>query len=59
MLNKNLNYGILGLFVIAMLGAAISATIMLSGGGGSHDRYVVLFENVADIKFGTQVRYEG
>ena len=59
MLNKNLNYGFLGLFVIAMLASVIGATIMLSGGGGSHDRYVVLFENVADIKFGTQVRYEG
>lgn len=59
MLNKNLNYSLLGLFVIAMLATAIGATIMLSGRGGSHDRYVVLFENVADIKYGTQVRYEG
>ena len=59
MLNKNLNYGLLGLFVIAMLATVVGATIVLSGRGGSHDRYVVLFENVADIKFGTQVRYEG
>ncbi|MBT5047204.1 MAG: MCE family protein [Rhodospirillaceae bacterium] len=59
MLNKNMNYGLLGLFVITMIAIAIGATIILSGRGGSYDRYVVLFENVADIKFGTQVRYEG
>lgn len=59
MLNKNMNYGILGVFVIGMLAIAIGSTIVLSGRGGSHDRYVVLFDNVADIKFGTQVRYEG
>lgn len=59
MLNKNMNYGILGLFVIAMLASVVGATLVLSGRSGSHDRYVVLFENVADIKFGTQVRYEG
>jgi phospholipid/cholesterol/gamma-HCH transport system substrate-binding protein len=59
MLNKNLNYAILGLFVVAMMAIAIAATVALSGRGGSHDRYAVLFENVADIKYGTQVRYEG
>ncbi len=59
MKNKNLNYAALGLFVIAMIAAAIGATVALSGHGGSHDTYAALFDNVADVKFGTQVRYEG
>ncbi len=57
--NSKLNYTIVGVFVIAMLVTAVAAAVMLSGRGGSHDRYVVLFDNVADVKFGTQVRYEG
>ena len=59
MQNKNLNYAALGLFVIAMIAAAIGATVALSGHSGSHDIYTALFDNVADVKFGTQVRYEG
>ena len=59
MQNKNLNYAALGLFVIAMIAAAVGATIALSGPTGSHDRYTALLGNVADVKFGTQVRYEG
>ena len=59
MQNKNLNYAALGLFVIGMIAAAVGATVVLSGPTGSHDRYTALFGNVADVKFGTQVRYEG
>jgi len=59
MQNKKLNYAALGLFVIAMIAAAVGATVVLSGRGGSHDTYAALFDNVADVKFGTQVRYEG
>jgi len=59
MRNSNLNYTIVGLFVLAMLGAVVASAVMLSGRGGSHDRYTVLFDNVADVKYGTQVRYEG
>lgn len=59
MQNSKLNYTIVGVFVIAMLAAAIGAAVVLSGRGGSHDRYVVRFDNIADVKFGTLVRYEG
>lgn len=59
MQNKNLNYAALGLFVIAMIAAAIGATVSLSGHSGARDGYTALFNNVADVKFGTQVRYEG
>jgi phospholipid/cholesterol/gamma-HCH transport system substrate-binding protein len=59
MKNKNLNYAALGLFVIAMIAAAVGATVALSGHSGPHDIYATQFDNVADVKFGTQVRYEG
>jgi len=59
MQNKSLNYAALGLFVIAMIAAAIGATVALSGHTGSRETYTTLFDNVADVKFGTQVRYEG
>ncbi|MEE8332350.1 MAG: MlaD family protein [Alphaproteobacteria bacterium] len=59
MQNSKLNYTIVGVFVIAMLATAISAAIALSGRGGSYDSYVVRFDNIADVKFGTLVRYEG
>ncbi|MDA1324282.1 MAG: MlaD family protein [Proteobacteria bacterium] len=59
MQNKSLNYAALGLFVIAMIAAAIGATVALSGHTGPREIYTALFNNVADVKFGTQVRYEG
>jgi hypothetical protein len=59
MRRHNLNYVIVGLFVSAMLAAAIVAIALLTGQTGATDRYFVVLENVADLKFGTQVRYEG
>ena len=59
MRHQGLNYAAVGGFVIAMLVAALGAAITLTGGVGSHDRYGVVFDNVADVRFGTQVRYEG
>lgn len=59
MQNSRLNYTIVGVFVIAMAAAAVGAAVVLSGRGGSYDRYVVRFDNIADVKFGTLVRYEG
>ncbi|HMA15855.1 MAG TPA: MlaD family protein [Kiloniellaceae bacterium] len=59
MRHQNLNYAVVGVFVLAMLAAALAAAVMLSGGAGARDRYVIVFDNVADVKFGTQVRYEG
>jgi phospholipid/cholesterol/gamma-HCH transport system substrate-binding protein len=59
MKNRKLNYAALGLFVTAMIGAAVGMTVALSGHAGTHDSYTALFGNVADVKFGTQVRYEG
>ncbi len=59
MRRHNLNYVIVGLFVSAMLAAAIVAIALLTGQTGATDRYFVVLANVADLKFGTQVRYEG
>ena len=59
MRRHNLNYVIVGLFVSAMLAAAIVAISLLTGQTGATDRYFVVLANVADLKFGTQVRYEG
>ncbi|MHA1599816.1 MAG: MlaD family protein [Alphaproteobacteria bacterium] len=42
-----------------MLAASVIWLVLLSGRTGPRDSYVLIFENVADVKFGTQVRYEG
>ena len=55
----NLNYPAVGAFVLAMLAAAIIGGAMLTGGSGPSDDYHVMLDNVADIRFGTVVRYEG
>ncbi len=59
MRDRNINYVIVGLFVVAMTVAAIAGLAALGGRTESRDVYVVVLDNVADLKFGTQVRYEG
>lgn len=59
MRHESLNYAVVGAFVLAMLAAGVGAALLLTGGAGARDRYSVVFDNVADVKFGTQVRYEG
>jgi phospholipid/cholesterol/gamma-HCH transport system substrate-binding protein len=53
------NYVIVGFFVTAMLAAGLVSITMLAGRTGPTDRYLIMLENVADVKFGTQVRFEG
>ena len=59
MRHETLNYTLVGAFVIAMLVAAVGSAVTLSGGVGPSDRYSIVFDNVADVKYGTQVRFEG
>lgn len=59
MYSKRINYVLVGSFVVAMLVAAIVTVATLAGRTGSTDRYFVLLDNVTDIKYGTQVRFEG
>ena len=53
------NYIAVGLFVLAMLGAAVGSAFLMTGGTQATDSYSIVMDNVADMKFGTQVRYEG
>ena len=59
MYKQKINYVIIGIFVIAMLTASVVSLALLAGRTGPTDRYFIVLDNVADIKFGTQVRYEG
>ncbi len=59
MRNQNLNYVVVGMFTLAMFVAGIGSIVMLSGRAGDTDAYHLVMDNVADVKFGTQVRFEG
>ncbi len=59
MYNPRTNYVIVGLFVTAMVAAMVVWLVLLTGRTGPRESYVLIFENVTDLKFGTQVRYEG
>jgi phospholipid/cholesterol/gamma-HCH transport system substrate-binding protein len=59
MRDQRLNYAVVGVFVLTMLASVLVAAVMLSGRTVASDDYVVVFDNVADVKFGTQVRFEG
>lgn len=57
--HQHLNYAAVGLFILAMLVAGVLSLSLLAGHGGARDRYFTLLDNVADVGFGSQVRYEG
>ncbi len=59
MRSHNKSYVFVGVFVCAMLVAAVVAIALVTGRTGATDQYTVTFDNVAGVKFGTQVRYEG
>lgn len=59
MRRDTVNYVLLGGFVTAMLAAAVISAALLAGRVGPRDSYFILLDNVADVGFGTQVRYEG
>jgi phospholipid/cholesterol/gamma-HCH transport system substrate-binding protein len=54
-----MNYAAVGGFVVAMLIACVATISALTGRTGATDDYYLVLSNVADVKFGTQVRYEG
>ena len=57
--NNKVNYVIVGGFVLAMLAGLIVSLALLTGRTGATDGYFTVYRNVAGIKFGTQVLYEG
>jgi phospholipid/cholesterol/gamma-HCH transport system substrate-binding protein len=59
MYKQRVNYVIIGVFVTAMLIATAASVALLTGRTGPTDRYFVVLDNVADVKYGTLVRYEG
>jgi phospholipid/cholesterol/gamma-HCH transport system substrate-binding protein len=50
---------IVGVFVLAMIVGIIIAAALISGRSGASETYYTSYDNVAGIKFGTQVLYEG
>ncbi len=59
MRSAKINYFIVGLFVLSIIGAVIMTIAMLTGRTGAVDNYFTYYSNVTGIKFGTQVVYEG
>lgn len=55
----NTSYVVVGLFIVAMLAAALVSASLFAGRVGARETYHTLLDNVADVTFGTQVRYEG
>ncbi len=59
MKRDNVNYLLVGAFVVAMIAAFTVLMIAVTGRSGPSDRYIVYYDNVAGLKFGTGVFYEG
>lgn len=59
MKRDNVNYLMVGAFVLAMIAAFTVLLFAVTGHSGPSDRYVVYYDNVAGLKFGTGVFYEG
>ncbi len=59
MYSKKANYVLVGCFVLSMTLASFVSIAILAGRTGPTDRYFLTMDNVADIKYGTQVRFEG
>lgn len=59
MKHENVNYLVVGSFVLAVMVAFFVILVMLTGRGGSTDRYKVYYDSVAGLKYGTIVSYEG
>lgn len=59
MKRDNINYLLVGVFVLSMLGAFLTLMYFVTGSTGPADRYFVKYKNVTGLKFGTGVFYEG
>lgn len=59
MKDSRINYVMVGSFVLAMLVALVVVVALLTGRTGSTDSYFTRMDNVAGIKYGTKVTYEG
>lgn len=59
MKRENVNYAVVGVFVLVIFGIFLALMLRISGRSGPSDRYVVHYANVTGLKFGTGVFYEG
>lgn len=59
MKRDTINYFVVGTFVIALFVVFLMVLYRITGSTGAIDNYYVSYDNVAGIKFGTPVLYEG
>ncbi|WP_096703288.1 MlaD family protein [Magnetospirillum sp. 15-1] len=59
MKDSRINYALVGGFVLAMLVSLVAVVAVLTGRSGSTESYYTQLANVAGIKYGTKVTYEG
>ncbi|HIJ62113.1 MAG TPA: MCE family protein [Rhodospirillaceae bacterium] len=59
MRDSRTNYALVGAFVLAMLVALVLSIAFISGRTGGTDDYFAAYDNVAGLKYGTKVLYEG
>lgn len=59
MKRDTINYFVVGVFVLILFSAFIVIMYKITGSTGPTDRYYVSYNNVAGIKYGTPVLYEG
>ena len=59
MRSSHTNYAIVGGFVVLMIAGLVAAVAVLTGRTGATDPYTVLYDNVAGVKAGTPVTFEG
>tara|TARA_Y100000588_G_scaffold347960_1_gene397152 strand:- start:1082 stop:2032 length:951 start_codon:yes stop_codon:yes gene_type:complete len=55
----NVNYLVVGFFVLIMLGTFFTLMYFVTGRTGPSEHYFVRYKNVSGLKFGTGVFYEG
>lgn len=59
MKSNRINYAVVGSFVLVILAGLVMSVAMLTGRTGATDTYFATYDNVTNIKYGTQVMFEG
>jgi len=59
MKHENINYLVVGSFVLTMIAALVISLTLITGRDGDTESYHVYYDSVAGLKYGTIVSYEG
>jgi len=59
MRRENINYIVVGIFVLIMMALLLVVLYQVTGRSGPADEYYVAYKNVTGMKYGTPVLYEG